>query len=363
MKVRLLSSLTEIEKISPDWNAVFEASNDKSVFYCWDWAKTYIDNMLREDDEFFCIVAEDKGEIVGIAPLKISTQKRGFRKKKILTFLVSETVDYMNFIYKSDVNVVVFLKKIIGLIKSHQDRWDFVELKGLSSENQSTFLLADAFSREKLHKNVICFDIATPSFYIKDPEEFLIKKVIQDIKRCHRKLEEKGELRFHINQNIDPTLWEEFCRLHKISLPKASFTKEKNQKFYKKLYKKQSFKNSVEFSYLTLDGKVLACHFGFKDETKIYYYVPTYNQDYRNLGVGLVLLKRIVEHYHSKNVAVFDLLRGTEPYKYKWATHAHCNFNFYCTGNDSLYNYLYLMIFTTFRNNPLIGNIYRKIRG
>jgi len=363
MKVRLLSSIREIEEISPEWRAIFKESNDKSVFSCWEWMKTYLDCMIGEDDEIFCIVAEDKGEVVGIAPLKIKTEIRGFLKKRILTFLVSETVDYMNFLYNSNVNVVTFLKKIIEMIKDHQAKWDFIELKGLSSANQSTFLLSAAFSRGKLEKNIMCSDVATPYFYIRDPEDFLVRKVIQDIKRCQRKLETQGKLEFHINETITQPCWDNFCKLHKIVHPKGNFTKESSQKFYRKLFENPQFTESIEFSYLTLDDEFIAGHFGFIDEQKIYYYVPTYNQDYRNLGVGLVLLKRIVEHYHAKNINILDMLRGDEAYKFKWATHSNYNYNFYCTGNGSLYNYLYIMVFATFRNNPLIGDIYRKIRG
>lgn len=73
---------------------------------------------------------------------------------------------------------------------------------------------------------------------------------------------------------------------------------------------------------LSVDGAPRAGLYGWRHGDRFAFYQAGYDPAWRQRSVGTVLLGHIVQRCFADGVSEFDFLRGTEPYKLKWANGA-----------------------------------------
>lgn len=71
---------------------------------------------------------------------------------------------------------------------------------------------------------------------------------------------------------------------------------------------------------LKIGGRALASVYGIVDRDRFYYYQSGYDPAWARRSVGLVLLGETIAQAFAEERAAFEFLRGTEPYKFEWAT-------------------------------------------
>lgn len=74
----------------------------------------------------------------------------------------------------------------------------------------------------------------------------------------------------------------------------------------------------VSFDCLKIDGITAALCVGFQDENSYGYYKPVINSAYSKLSPGKILLYYIMDEVIKSGRRYFDLLRGSEKYKFIW---------------------------------------------
>jgi CelD/BcsL family acetyltransferase involved in cellulose biosynthesis len=74
------------------------------------------------------------------------------------------------------------------------------------------------------------------------------------------------------------------------------------------------------FSSLSLDGQTVAAHIGFIEGPTLLYYLPAYDAAFRQHSPGHLLLLNLLREAKAMGLETIDLLRGTEPYKFKWTS-------------------------------------------
>ena len=74
----------------------------------------------------------------------------------------------------------------------------------------------------------------------------------------------------------------------------------------------------LDFTSLTLDGRMLAAHFGFIASDRLYYFTPTYDIEFAKYSPGKVLLNWLIERAFEKKI-IFDFQNDMEPYKLQYA--------------------------------------------
>jgi CelD/BcsL family acetyltransferase involved in cellulose biosynthesis len=70
---------------------------------------------------------------------------------------------------------------------------------------------------------------------------------------------------------------------------------------------------------MRVDGHPVAANFSLDYGDRIYLYNSGFDPGERELSAGLVLLGQNIEQAIQAGRASFDLLRGDEPYKYRYA--------------------------------------------
>jgi len=74
------------------------------------------------------------------------------------------------------------------------------------------------------------------------------------------------------------------------------------------------------FSSLSLDGQTVAAQVGFIEGRSLLYYLPAYDAAFRQHSPGHLLLLNLLRAAQSMRLETIDLLRGQEPYKFKWTS-------------------------------------------
>jgi hypothetical protein len=83
-----------------------------------------------------------------------------------------------------------------------------------------------------------------------------------------------------------------------------------------------SQKGFLDFSFLRLNEKPIAYHFGFIHNKCLYWFTPTYDVDFKSYSPGKVLLWKLIENCFENSLE-FDFLNAMEPYKLQWTKSFH----------------------------------------
>jgi len=124
--------------------------------------------------------------------------------------------------------------------------------------------------------------------------------------------------------------------------------------------------NTIHLAVLYLDETIIACHLGFLYQGRLYWYIPSFNQEYSKYSPGRILLEEIIQWCFQNNIAMFDFLLGDERYKYQWTDEdiTICSFStslslkglLYCKWNSGKLKPFMKKVF-----NSLPGGLKRKI--
>lgn len=163
------------------------------------------------------------------------------------------------------------------------------------------------------------------------PEEFLpsLKQSLRgDLRRQIRRLQEQGELSYHVYSPHDLAeslvILPEFLAFHAKRWPNAY----KAPYFHENLLRQGLKEGIVHFSELRLDGTPISWHLGFVDRDRFYYYLPLIDPAFSKLSPGKVHLLKNVEEAIRLKLSVYDHLRGEESYKSGWTNEIEKLHNF-----------------------------------
>lgn len=328
MDIKIVDSVEKFNLIKEDWSNLEKRVDDFQIFYSWDWAESYINTVLDNGDKLFIIMIYEKNICIGIFPLKLVEKSFGLTKYKVLTDIYRYSVDYYDIYIDKKYNKYSILKKLMNFIEVNSKYWDIIELRCLNSRNGTIYLIEDIISKTPNLKLETEQNVLTPYLNLIDIENKAKLGNIREIKRKERKLKKSFEVGIKVNDTFNFRVWNKFIEFHKYTWEESMFNYSEVENFYITLAKKMEKKGCLEFSYLTLNNECVAVHYGFKDNNKIYYYIPVYSKKInKSFSVGSILLYNIITHYKEKGIKEFDFLRGNEAYKFDWTDTVSMNYN------------------------------------
>ena len=69
---------------------------------------------------------------------------------------------------------------------------------------------------------------------------------------------------------------------------------------------------------LRLDERIVAALYGFIAKGRFHHYLAGFDPDLGKLGLGTLIIGHALEQAAREGAEVFDFLRGSEAYKYRW---------------------------------------------
>jgi|GEM_PF-77482 len=304
--------ITSFEDIEHIWWQILEDSFLNSIFVTPSWQKTWWNSMGSETMELVILSVREDDKVIGIGPL--------VKDHGIISFLGSTDVcDLHDFVVLKGYEEKFFETMFEYLI---QDTWDEIKLESVLSYSP-TLVYMESFAKKNGYKldKVIedkLVGVALPDSW----DEYLSKLRKKDRHELRRKLRRlESESDFYIERFNDPDqimeAIDDFLDLMAQSRDeKAEFLDEEKKDFFKYMTSQISKDGHVSLFFLKVSGVRTATTICFDYNNERSLYNSGYNTDYAELGTGFLLKALCLKMAIEEGMVYYDLLRGTESYKY-----------------------------------------------
>ncbi len=166
-----------------------------------------------------------------------------------------------------------------------------------------------------------------PYFTCADFKELAQKTLSRDYRKHENWFSKRGALRFEslrtqdtINAAVEALFALHIKKWESKQAP-SGLTQEAERTFLRALVHNLSTQSALRLDLLYWNEAIVAAHFGFEWENRLYWYVTTYDPDVASHSPGKLLLANVIRQAENDRLTEVDLLRGQEAYKFQYASH------------------------------------------
>jgi CelD/BcsL family acetyltransferase involved in cellulose biosynthesis len=307
----------EIEPLVPAWERLFAADPEATPFVSPGWARAWWAHWAESSWRPWILVAEDAGEVVGLAPLVL--RRRG--PLRILRVMGEEPGDYWNVLARPDVQAEV-VSSVVDELERRRGQWDALVLKRLpqgslteSAVTSSRLALrCDEPERYPVLDLPGSFDAYLAS---------LSKSRRSNLRRHMRRLDD-GEL--ELRDVDDPAAlpgaidrWQRFRVEQWKAMDKPLDPEHAGDRFrdftldVARALVPQGLCRITEFARA---GRPVASYVNFADDRSFYWYLGGFEPGVASLGIGKIAIGEGIRSSIAAGRRRYDFLRGAEEYKY-----------------------------------------------
>lgn len=272
------------------------------------WWQVFADNHELNICSFW-----HNNHLIGIAPLMNQGQKSGLIGNK-------EIFDYSDFItcpcYEQ-----AFFRALIQYLKNQGI--GRLQLYGLRPDSAAFTKLIpmskDAGFKTHIEQEDVTVELPLPGSW----DEFLYllnSKQRHEIRRKLRRLNEAGDIRFHVVRTTDDleASIDTFLHLFVSNRPdKADFMTGNMPVYFRGLIKSMAKINLLKLCFLEIDQTRVASVMCFDYRKRRYLYNSGYDSAYGGLAVGLLSKIMSIKDGIENDCHIYDFLRGGEVYKFR----------------------------------------------
>ena len=346
LKVRKIDNFKLISRKS--WSDVLSLSQQNYLFQTHEYLSTWWDNFGngKKNVQLFILLVEDGPSLVAIAPLMLIRNPL-WANHPVIQFIGTDICDYMDFIIdpKRYENCLLKIFEYLSHVKYLELDFKYLpDNSGVFKYFNGEKFADTGYSR--INNVDSCPYIKLENNQNDAFDKNLPQRLCVEIKRNERKIELKGELVFksYVNSTPSKDSLAEYFNLH---IRKWSVYNAKYSQFQQKEWRNfvidlcplLADASWLDFSYLELNKKMIACHFGFRYNKKFYYYMPTFDPEFASYSPSKILVIKVIEQIAHDGLAELDFLRGSEPYKLAWTNQSHPVFSMYCYGKHGFLRY------------------------
>jgi len=320
MQAFLIRDAAEIQRLKPEWEALWHACPGATSFQRPEWILAWIQSF--QPAEPMLITVRRNGRLVGLAPLLIYSD----RDERVLAFMGGGVSDYLDVLVEQEqeqerryADQVVPL--IWNQIMQESSRWDRVDFTDLPS---NSLLLQNSpqvgnFEIEQHNACPVIKVCATPS----DVRNLVPARQLRNLRNARARLERAGQARVELAtaETLDRFL-DALIRLHghrwRQSGSPGVLADEVVQQFHRRVAVQFLEKGVVRLYGLVLDGRIIASLYSFFETDAVRFYLQAYDPEFAWLSPGTQIIGAMIEDAVRAGKTEIDLLRGREAYKYAW---------------------------------------------
>lgn len=330
MECELITDFGRLESIAREWNDLWMASPKSEVFQNFNWLRAAW-RSFGDQLSLFTPVVYRGSEIIGILPLTL--------EDGTLRFLGSPFSDY-NDVICADECVTEVMSTAFTALLGAQQHWKACVMDNVAGHSRLARHLPELQAPVRKH---FCTSFRCPcSTIIMSPEHAkeLVRK--QSLRRHENVLRRSGRVDFKhiedretIKRNLG-TFFHQHIGRRAVVGDASHFLEERTRTMFEALVEELDPRNMLRFGLLTLDDRPVAYHFGFEAKGKFVFYQPAFDIDYWKSSPGEVLLRQLFLYAQDNKLSEFDLTRGGEAYKDRFATHVRENLTLHFNHDTGL---------------------------
>ena len=323
LTVTLLSE-EDFGNIKEEWNCLLQQSHSSSFFLKWQWLYAFWESLPKNQCRLFVVLVYESDVLVAIGPFYVRRSSFcGIPVSKV-SFLGDKVAsDYMDIFalpqYEED-SVKVVLKYVLH-------KYVIAELAGICKES-NLYRYIQLNSQlpwlRYLKVNVVSAPRVIFPHSLGEIQELLSKNTRYLLKRKMKNLlKDFPSVDFYTVPLLNGEGYlDTLFRLHKKRWDlkkneKSTFSSNFRLKFNIFLLGLCEVDDGC-FSVVEVEEKIISILYIFKFKKHFYFYQNGWDPNYSKYSVGLLNIHKTLEFAVSESSDSFDMLRGDEPYKYKF---------------------------------------------
>jgi CelD/BcsL family acetyltransferase involved in cellulose biosynthesis len=155
-------------------------------------------------------------------------------------------------------------------------------------------------------------------------EERLAGRLLRDLRRRRRRLEDEGVLTFDVTDGTTGRehLLEEGFRVEtsgwKAAQQTAIVSRPETRRFFTEVAGWAASRGWLRLAFLRLDGRALAFQFGLEEGGAYYFLKGGYDTEFHRYAPGKLLVQEMLERAFSSGLERFEFLGQPESWKLEW---------------------------------------------
>jgi CelD/BcsL family acetyltransferase involved in cellulose biosynthesis len=332
MRVEIIEGKEAIERLRPQWDAIYDADPEAQFFLSWSWLDAY--NAPWAYDVFVLAVRpdDDSADYVALMPLRLRTrERRNTEFVNELNLAGNYISDYCGFLCRAG-----FEEQALPALaaKIQQFNWRRLRLEYFRASEHRAELFLRRFSSSTFMTtqvsavnpdgtdNSICPSVALPDDWDRFLETKVSSNTRQKIRRFLRQVESSDDYR--ITHATADTLERDIENM--LTLWTARWGARKGRRLpsilsANRLALRKAFAAGTLFMPVLWHGDRAICVLAIlvDDRKKTYnFYIGGRDEDFKGPPTGLVLHGYAIRHAIANGITKYDFLRGNEAYKYSF---------------------------------------------
>ncbi len=305
-----VSSFARLEKERRDYMDVLRTSGEDLLFLNLDWLSAWWSAYGKERRPLILRVKEN-GRTVGYAPMAVYEQGRHWTKVRFMGSGPSDRCGIIARDARADVHDAIWEHM------RERDDWDVIELRDMKQGGPT-----EQGARRAFPNSEEAYEVAPYIRLSGGYDEYmasLSRNMRATVGRGWRRLQDHGAIfksmrtADRINEAIR---W--LKELHDQRWRSSSCLRLPGMPQFIENAAQRMVGRGIVFHAILVDGTPQAITMGLEDKDRYLYYLSGFGPDYAQYSPGNVLLSRIIEECHQRGCREFDMLRGSETYKYRF---------------------------------------------
>ncbi len=333
---RIVESLEEFREMEGEWNDLLEESGVDSVFLTFEWILSWLETLGLERK--LLLVRGEGKDWKGFFPLYLRERSFPGGKVRIASFIGDPEADRCDFLISG--NRETALAAFLGYCRERPFAVDLLSLKQISADSPSSLILKKLLPGSGFRYGYRVCDRAPVVILPASWGEYLgslSSSFRKKLRKYFLAVEKRGGVRIE-EEPFSPRVWETILSISRRS-PKqrrgiAFFSPPGREEFARSLLERFSAAGRLSLYFLLIDNRPVAYDLGFRYRGKTWSYESAFDRELADCAPGHLLLALMIQAAIKRGEREFDLLRGSETYKFNWTGRyrEHLEFTVYLPG-------------------------------
>ncbi len=333
-RTEICGSPEGLERLLPEWNALFERSSTASAFVASGWMATWwnlVGSRIPGARLAVVVARDDDARLVGLLPLYAAPARPGPVAARILRLLGTGEMapEHLDALI-AEPDAAAIGDALLAGLEAVDGGFDVLDLTDLARDGVLPVAAARWAALRgypvRLRDVEHCPYVATVGSF----ETYLMSLASSHrykIRHFWRRLTAEHHVEMSVIRSpaeMEAAV-EEVFRLHALRWAMkggvSSFDRPVMRSFHRQAAVALAATRGTRVFLLRCDGRVIAATYCLEAHGHLYFYQPGFDPAFARFHVGKLLLAHVLETCFASEVTEFDFLRGLEPYKFDW-THA-----------------------------------------